>query len=201
MNKFLIISFILMTIPLFSYAQKQNHQPQQVINALKKKINSSNAGNNAKRRVIRLDASKVTDIEIYKDENMSSTGDAYHINIGKKSVVRHAGEWDGMCGVIDTYYIYDSTYFTRAINAINKCSLLLVANRKPLISPKGTTQIIICQGDETIYNLIVSPQKSNVQGNFFKLVEELVEMTGGEPEFGGPLTDGTEIIDIDDNSY
>ena len=71
MNKFLIISFILMTIPLFSYAQKQNHQTQQVINALKKKINSSNAGNNAKRRVIRLDASKVTDIEIYKDENMS----------------------------------------------------------------------------------------------------------------------------------
>ncbi len=201
MNKYLIISLFLMTIPLLSSAQKQSHQTQQVINALKKKINTSNGGNNAKRQVIRLDASKVTNIKIYRDENMSSTGDAFHINIGRKSVVRHAGEWDGKCGVTDTYTIYDSTYFTKAINSINKYGLLLMANRKPLISPKGTTKIIICQGDETIYNLIVSPQKSNVQGNFFKLVEELVEMTGGEPEYGEPLTEDTETFDLDDNSY
>ena len=180
-----------MLIPILANAQNQNQQTHQAISALKKKLNNTHPNSSKSRKLVQLNKNEVEEIEIYKDGDMTNTGYAFHIHIDKEHVTRHAGEWDGMCGIIDTYYTYGSSYYERAIKAINSGGIYLVPNKKPQTKYKGTTQIIAKKGEKEIYNLIVSPELFNVQGDFFKLVNSLVEMTGGEPEYGGPVTDGS----------
>ena len=186
-----ILTLLFVLIPFLANAQSHNQQTQQAISALKKKLNNTHPNSSKSRKLVQLNKNEIEEIEIYKDGNMTNTGYAFHIHINKDCVTRHAGEWDGMCGIIDTYYTYGSSYYERAIKAINSCGIYLVPNKKPQTKYKGTTQIIAKKGEKEIYNLIVSPELLNVQGDFFKLVKSLVEMTGGEPEYGGPVTDGS----------
>lgn len=190
-----IFTFLFVLIPILANAQNQNQQTHQAISALKKKLNNTHPNSSKSRKLVQLNKNEVEEIEIYKDGDMTNTGYAFHIHIYKERVTRHAGEWDGMCGIIDTYYTYGSSYYERAIKAINSGGIYLVPNKKPQTKYKGTTQIIVKKGEKEIYNLIVSPELLNVQGDFFKLVNSLVEMTGGEPEFGGPVIDGPIIPD------
>lgn len=186
-----ILTLLFVLIPFLVNAQSQNQQTHQAISALKKKLNNTHPNSSKSRKLVQLNKNEIEEIEIYKDGNMTNTGYAFHIHINKDCVTRHAGEYDGMCGIIDTYYTYGSSYFEKAIKAINSGGIYLVPNKKPQTKYKGTTQIIVTKGEKEIYNLIVSPELLNVQGDFFKLVNSLVEMTGGEPEFGGPVTDGS----------
>lgn len=186
-----ILTLLFVLIPFLANAQIQNQQTHQAISALKKKLNNTRPNSSKSRKLVKLNKNEVEEIEIYKDGNMTNTGYAFHIHINKDCVTRHAGEYDGMCGIIDTYYTYDSSYFEKAIKAINSGGIYIVPNKKPQTKYKGTTQIIVTKGEKEIYNLIVSPELLNVQGDFFKLVNSLVDMTGGEPEYGGPVTDGS----------
>lgn len=188
-----ILTLLFVLIPILANAQNQNQQTHQAISALKKKLNNTHPNSSKSRKLVQLNKNEVEEIEIYKDGDMTNTGYAFHIHIDKEHVTRHAGEWDGMCGIgiIDTYYTYGSSYYERAIKAINSGGIYLVPNKKPQTKYKGTTQIIAKKGEKEIYNLIVSPELLNVQGDFFKLVNSLVDMTGGEPEYGGPVTDGS----------
>lgn len=186
-----ILTLLFVLIPFLANAQSQNQQMHQAVSALKKKLNNTRPNSSKNRKLVQLNKNEIEEIEIYKDGNMTNTGYAFHIHINKDCVTRHAGEYDGMCGIIDTYYTYGSSYFEKAIKAINSGGIYLVPNKKPQTKYKGTTQIIAKKGEKEIYNLIVSPELFNVQGDFFKLVNSLVEMTGGEPEYGGPVTDGS----------
>lgn len=186
-----ILTLLFVLIPFLANAQSQNQQTHQAISALKKKLNNTHPNSSKSRKLVQLNKNEIEEIEIYKDGNMTNTGYAFHIHINKDCVTRHAGEYDGMCGIIDTYYTYGSSYFEKAIKAINFGGIYLVPNKKPQTKYKGTTQIIVTKGEKEIYNLIVSPELLNVQGDFFKLVNSLVDMTGGEPEYGGPVTDGS----------
>lgn len=186
-----ILTLLFVLIPFLANAQSQNQQTHQAISALKKKLNNTHPNSSKSRKLVQLNKNEIEEIEIYKDGNMTNTGYAFHIHINKDCVTRHAGEYDGMCGIIDTYYTYGSSYFEKAIKAINSGGIYLVPNKKPQTKYKGTTQIIVTKGEKEIYNLIVSPELLNVQGDFFKLVNSLVDMTGGEPEYGGPVTDGS----------
>lgn len=186
-----ILTLLFVLIPFLANAQSQNQQMHQAVSALKKKLNNTRPSSSKNRKLVQLNKNEIEEIEIYKDGNMTNTGYAFHIHINRDRITRHAGEWDGMCGIIDTYYTYGSSYYERAIKAINSGGIYLVPNKKPQTKYKGTTQIIAKKGEKEIYNLIVSPELFNVQGDFFKLVNSLVEMTGGEPEFGGPVTDGS----------
>ena len=186
-----ILTLLFVLIPFLANAQSQNQQMHQAVSALKKKLNNTRPNSSKNRKLVQLNKNEIEEIEIYKDGNMTNTGYAFHIHINKDCVTRHAGEYDGMCGIIDTYYTYGSSYFEKAIKAINSGHIYIVPNKKPQTKYKGTTQIIVTKGEKEIYNLIVSPELLNVQGDFFKLVNSLVEMTGGEPEFGGPVTDGS----------
>lgn len=186
-----ILTLLFVLIPFLANAQSQNQQTHQAISALKKKLNNTHPNSSKSRKLVQLNKNEVEEIEIYKDGNMTNTGYAFHIHIDKEHVTRHAGEWDGMCGIIDTYYTYGSSFYERAIKAVNSGGIYIVPNKKPQTKYKGTTQIIVTKGEKEIYNLIVSPELLNVQGDFFKLVNSLVDMTGGEPEYGGPVTDGS----------
>lgn len=186
-----ILTLLFVLIPFLANAQSQNQQMHQAVSALKKKLNNTRPNSSKNRKLVQLNKNEIEEIEIYKDGNMTNTGYAFHIHINRDRITRHAGEWDGMCGIIDTYYTYGSSYFEKAIKAINSGRIYIVPNKKPQTKYKGITQIILSKGEKVIYNLIVSPELLNVQGDFFKLVNSLVEMTGGEPEFGGPVTDGS----------
>lgn len=190
-----ILTLLFVLIPFLVNAQSQNQQTHQAISALKKKLNNTHPNSSKSRKLVQLNKNEIEEIEIYKDGNMTNTGYAFHIHINKNCVTRHAGEYDGMCGIIDTYYTYGSSYYERAIKAINSGGIYLVPNKKPQTKYKGTTQIIVTKGEKEICNLIVSPELLNVQGDFFKLVNSLVDMTGGEPEFGGPVIDPTYVDD------
>lgn len=186
-----ILTLLFVLIPFLANAQSQNQQMHQAVSALKKKLNNTRPNSSKNRKLVQLNKNEIEEIEIYKDGNMTNTGYAFHIHINRDRITRHAGEWDGMCGIIDTYYTYGTSYFEKAIKAINSGGIYHVPNKKPQTKYKGITQIILSKGEKVIYNLIVSPELLNVQGDFFKLVNSLVEMTGGEPEFGGPVTDGS----------
>ena len=186
-----ILTLLFVLIPFLANAQSQNQQMHQAVSALKKKLNNTRPNSSKNRKLVQLNKNEIEEIEIYKDGNMTNTGYAFHIHINKDCVTRHAGEYDGMCGIIDTYYTYGSSYFEKAIKAINSGRIYIVPNKKPQTKYKGTTQIIVTKGEKEIYNLIVSPELLNVQGDFFKLVNSLVDMTGGEPEYGGPVIDGS----------
>lgn len=186
-----ILTLLFVLIPILANAQNQNQQMHQAVSALKKKLNNTRPNSSKNRKLVQLNKNEIEEIEIYKDGNMTNTGYAFHIHINRDRVTRHAGEWDGMCGIIDTYYTYGSSYYEKAIKEINSGGIYLVPNKKPQTKYKGTTQIIVTKGEKEIYNLIVSPELLNVQGDFFKLVNSLVDMTGGEPEYGGPVIDGS----------
>lgn len=186
-----ILTLLFVPIPILANAQNQNQQMHQAVSALKKKLNNTRPNSSKNRKLVQLNKNEIEEIEIYKDGNMTNTGYAFHIHINRDRVTRHAGEWDGMCGIIDTYYTYGSSYYEKAIKEINSGGIYLVPNKKPQTKYKGTTQIIVTKGEKEIYNLIVSPELLNVQGDFFKLVNSLVDMTGGEPEYGGPVIDGS----------
>lgn len=186
-----ILTLLFVLIPILANAQNQNQQMHQAVSALKKKLNNTRPNSSKNRKLVQLNKNEIEEIEIYKDGNMTNTGYAFHIHINRDRVTRHAGEWDGMCGIIDTYYTYGSSYYEKAIKEINSGGIYLVPNKKPQTKYKGTTQIIVTKGEKEIYNLIVSPELLNVQGDFFKLVNSLVDMTGGEPEYGGPIIDGS----------
>ena len=186
-----ILTLLFVLIPILANAQNQNQQMHQAVSALKKKLNNTRPNSSKNRKLVQLNKNEIEEIEIYKDGNMTNTGYAFHIHINRDRVTRHAGEWDGMCGIIDTYYTYGLSYYEKAIKEINSGGIYLVPNKKPQTKYKGTTQIIVTKGEKEIYNLIVSPELLNVQGDFFKLVNSLVDMTGGEPEYGGPVIDGS----------
>lgn len=186
-----ILTLLFVLIPFLANAQSQNQQIHQAVCSLKKKLNNTRPNSSKNRKLVQLNKNEIEEIEIYKDGNMTNTGYAFHIHIQRDRVTRHAGEWDGMCGIIDTYYTYGTSYFEKAIKAINSGGIYIVPNKKPQTKYKGITQIILSKGEKVIYSLIVSPELHNVHGDFFRLVNSLVEMTGGEPEFGGPVTDGS----------
>lgn len=164
-------------------------QNQNNLNDIVKKVkNHSNISNGRKESLVKLTKDNFSEIEIYKDGiNNTSTGLAYHIHITKDRIVRHAGEWDGLCGVVDTYYSTDTTLINKAMKLINQAMIYEVDRKKPLMPSKGTTQIKISLGDIQWLVLNDSPEYRNYKGDFHKLVNQLVDLTGGEPDFGDAI--------------
>lgn len=182
--RFLLFPFLLCCS--ISVLCQNNIQIQDVVNAVKRNPRKATF-TTSEQYLIKLDNTNTEDIEIYKDGiNNTKTGYGLHINITRDCVVRHAGEWDGLCGVIDTYYSYEKYYIDKAISLINLAHLYLVANVKPLIPSKGTTQVRISKGGKEWLILNDSPYYRNYKGDFHKLVEQLIELVGGEPEYGEP---------------
>ncbi len=166
----------------------QNHTNLNEIVKIVRNHNQSNASNGDTKSLVKLNKDNCSEIEIYKDGiNNTSTGHAFHIHISKHQIVRHAGEWDGLCGVVDTYYSSDTTLINKAMKLINEAQIYTVDRKKPLMPSKGTTQINVALGDIQWLELIDSPECRNYKGDFHKLVNLLVELTGGEPDFGGTL--------------
>lgn len=197
------ISFLMILVAVFNMAIVQA-QGQNDLNDIVKKVKKYNRHNNStdnKQSLVKLTKDNFSEIEIYKDGvNNTSTGHAFHIHISKYKIVRHAGEWDGLCGVVDTYYSTDTTLIEKAQKLINQAMIYEIDRSKPLLPSKGITQINISLGDIRWLTLNDSPEYRNYKGDFHKLVNQLVELTGGEPDFGGPLTSEPHF-DFDDHTF
>lgn len=189
--KFLIVIFL---TEMYIQVYAQNDRQSQIINSVKKKYGSSNNG----KLLVQCTKKNTTSIEIYRDaEAASVVNHSYYITIKDGVVIRHAGEYDGMCGVIDTYTVQAPYMFNWVLKKINQAKLYKSAGLKPNKSRKGTTRINIYNGEKCWMSLYDSKDKLNVIGEFLKLVDSIVENTGGEPEFGGPLVPDPEPIIVD----
>lgn len=158
---------------------------QQMVDAVKNNP-CRQSSSSSKKTLINIDKSGTTEIHIYKDGvNNTATGYGYHIHITKERVTRHAGEWDGVCGIgiVDTYHVYDTTVMDKAIKLINSACIYRIPGKKPLMPSKGITQITFLKDGKECLTLNDSPEYRNYHGDFHKLVNQLVELTGGEPEF------------------
>jgi hypothetical protein len=190
---FKIFTVILLT-GMYIQVYAQNDRQSKIISSVKKKYSSSNNG----KMLVQCTAKNTTSIEIYRDaEAASVVNHSFYITIQDGVVIRHAGEYDGMCGVIDTYTVQAPFKFNWVLKKINQAKLYKSAGLKPNKARKGTTRINFYNGEKCWLSLYDSKDKLNVIGDFMNLVDQIVESTGGEPEFGGPLIPGPEPIIVD----
>jgi len=191
--KFLMVIFL---TGMYIQVYAQNDRQSQIINSVKKKYGSSNNG----KLLVQCTKKNTTSIEIYRDaEAASVVNHSYYITIKNGVVIRHAGEYDGMCGVIDTYTIQTPYRFDWVMKKINQAKLYKSAGLKPNKARRGTTRINFYYGEKCWLSLYDSKDKLNVIGDFMKLVDQIVESTGGEPEFGDPLVPDPDPIPVDPN--
>ncbi len=192
-----IITWMLTLIMAIFSIENVCSQNQNNLNDIVKKVKNNsqrNVPSGGNGSLVNLTKDNCSEIEIYKDGiNNTSTGHAFHIHISRYKTIRHAGEWDGLCGVVDTYYNSDTTLINKAIKLINQAQIYEVDRKKPLVPSKGTTQIKVFLGDILCCVLNASPAYRNYKGDFHKLVNQLVGLTGGEPDFGGPLVPYSNI--------
>ena len=145
-----------------------------------------------------LSENNTVKIDIERDAEASKKGNEFSITIGKTYVDKFVGPPD-LLGVINSYYIRDSITYYNVMKLINDSQLRRDLTLKPRANKKGTTRLEVC--DKQNYWLILedSPEKLNVnEETFNKLIDQIVEMIGGEPEFGGPVTADPEDEDFID---
>ena len=82
---------------------------------------------------------------------------------------------------------------------INQAKLYKSGGLQPNKARKGTTRINFYNGEKCWLSLYDSKEKLNVIGDLMKLVDQIVESTGGEPEFGGPIVPDPDP-NIDDSN-
>lgn len=168
----------------------QNDSQNSLLNAINGRYGNSNNG----KKLIQCTVKNTTSIEIFRDGDAASVGHPFYITIKDGVTIRHAGDYYGMSGIIDTYYDYSPFHFKRIVQMINQAKLYKVTGLKPNKNRKGITKINFYKGDICWMTLIDSKDKLNVLGDFKNLVDSIVEYTGGEPEFGGALGSEPEQI-------
>ena len=181
----LTIAFLLAGIGAGINAQAQRSNIGRTVT---KAINKNNSSKPAKQERVAATSRATTEIQIMRDgRGNAKIREGFYTTIYPNMVEKHAGYvgyvWDLDGGtIIDTHYLNDSKYFTEAIKLINSSKLFLTDNKKPSRQVNGTTKLIITNGNKKI-ELVESPEYSNFSGDLNGLVDRLVELTGGEPEF------------------
>ena len=185
----LTIAFLLTGIGAGINAQAQRSNIGRTVT---KAINKNNSNKPAKQERVAATSRATTEIQIMRDGyGNTQTGHAFIISIYPNRVAKEVGDFiDGIWmvedGVISSSYLNDSKYFTEAIKLINSSKLFLTDGTRPSRLVNGTTKLIITNGNKKI-ELVESPEYTNFSGNLNGLVDQLVELTGGEPTYGGPL--------------
>lgn len=188
------IFIVILLTGLYTQVYAQNDRHDQIVDIIKKKYGSSNNG----KMLVQCTARNTTSIEIYRDaEAASVVNHSFYITIQDGVVTRHAGEYDGLCGVVDTYIVQSPYMFNWVMKKINQAKLYKSVGLKPNKARKGTTRVNFYNGDKCWLSLYDSKDKLNVIGDLMKLVDQIVESTGGEPEFGGALVPDTDPILVD----
>lgn len=140
-------------------------------------------------KTIVLTPANTSRIYLYRDGegNNTSTGYGFYIHIEPNCLQRNAGDPDFVLdGVIYSYTQYDGKYFNKALELINSYKIKPTAKKKRTTTKKGTTEIAIFKDGELWIDLIETPEERNFEGDLDSLMDALVEMVGGAPEFGGP---------------
>ena len=185
-HKYLILFALLLfalstSMSLFAQSDRQN----AIANAIRDRYGNAGSG----KVLVRCTEQNTTSIEIYRDEDASTIGHSFYITIKDDVTIRHAGEYDGMTGIVDTYYDRNPGNYKWAIQKINHANLYKTSGLKSKKNRKGITRIDLYRGDHCWMSLVDSKDNLNVTGDLMKLVDDIVEYTGGEPEFGGPVID------------
>ena len=156
------------------------------------KAKNKNSNKRAKQERVAVTSHTTTGISFMRDgRGNTPSGYGFMTDIDPYMVEKIAGYIDGndwleIDGVINTYRLRDSIYFTEALKLINSSNLFITDRKKPSRPVNGTTKLIIRTVDEDI-ELVESPEYTNFSGDLNGLVNQLVELTGGEAEFGGPV--------------
>lgn len=180
MKKFLILILSFMAVcSLPVGAQKQTGKKQDIYGKLgaNPNLKSGNA--------VSINANNTTKIEIFRDDYAADSGLEFTILIDSNQLSKYAGDRSIM-GVVDSYYYNDSSYFPKAVNLINSYKLKSLSQRRSF-QGRGTTKLIFYKGSTPWLELYQTSDYTNCEGNLTKLVDELVKMTGGEPQYGEPL--------------
>ncbi len=189
----LVIILILSGVNQAATAQNKPTR-HQVITAISKK----SAGD----RPVKLSGNNITGINISRDgDGNSSTGKAFLIKVTKEKVSRYVNpDDDTPDGVVSFYINNDDTKLSRVINEIDNARLSLTSSRPQSKAVKGVTKLEILKDGKVWITLVDSKATGNVKGDFQALVDRLVTMLGGEPDyssFGEPdVTIDDDIMDI-----
>lgn len=175
----------------YSYGYAQKHPDKETIMRI---INKDNYEN--KKGCLHFDKYNTSRIEIIRDGYASNNGYGFKTIIQEGYVIRRAGN-GFIDGVVDTYEEKDVQAFPAALKAINDAKLRKVSNLQSKRNRRGSTKLNFYKDDKLWLTLIDDPDHLNVQGNFMKLVDLLVAMTGGEPVYGEPIVPDPDLIHYD----
>lgn len=184
-TRLFFLFFIVILGHISGYAQK--HPDKKTVMRLLNRDKSE-----SKKDCLHFDKHNTSRIEIVRDGNASKNGYGFTTMIQEGYVTRRAG--NGVVdGVVDTYNEEDSQAFPAALKAINGTQLRVVLNLQPKQDRQGCTKLKFYKDGELWLTLIDSPDRLNVQGNFMKLVDLLVAITGGEPVYGDPIVPYSDV--------